>query len=350
MLFIKRILQVYVLTAIIYCFTASAEPEDIASSGFFAWVARSQVMSGDSLLISPQAFQTSYASAQRIANATPMLKYYADELKAHGVPLDFVILPLIESGNNPQAKSPASALGLWQFMPTTGREWGLKRLDGVDERVDVQKSTAAAARFIQSLYHEFGDWNLVLAAYNWGPASVHRALRKGLRAPGGKINLSYLPSETRNYLISFYAFNRVISEGWSKEPLRRYPNQSYLIRINPSHLQGYLSATPGLSKVNESVLRQLNGLDSQAIHQSSRPMLVPTRVFAQYFMPDRVAFGAGSHRMSQSACNAPSSLYQVKRGETLEIIARKFKMSLSKLIDLNPEVRFARPGIALHLC
>jgi membrane-bound lytic murein transglycosylase D len=318
-------------------------------ANFYAMIAKSQVMKSDTLLMANQA-ASNYVSVDRVANATPMLKFYADELNQAGVPLDFVILPLIESGNNPQAKSPVKALGLWQFMPLTGKEWGLNHFGGVDERVDVQKSTRAAAMFIKSLHKEFGDWNLVLAAYNWGPASVRKALKKGLRSPSGQIELSKLPLETRNYLISFYAFNSLIQRSHNKLPLSKYPNQSYLIRVHPSKLEDYLKSKPGLGGVSDSVLRQLNGLDQSLITHSSSLMLAPTPVFTQYFMPNRVSFATrGTHRLSIS-CDANSSGYKIQQGDSMETISKRFGMSVNKLVDLNPEVRFARPGILLKVC
>ena len=350
MMTVRLITLILLATAISKAYATSSPNNFTNEPGFYAWVARSQVMKRESLQVYNQVIPSSYVSVDRVANATPMLKFYADELHRAGVPLDFVILPLIESGNNPQARSPVNALGLWQFMPLTGREWGLNRFGAVDERVDVQKSTHAAAMFIKSLYQEFGDWNLVLAAYNWGPASVHRALKKGLKTPSGQIDLSRLPLETKNYLISFYAFNSLIQRAYDKPPLARYPNQSYLTRIHPSNLEGYLNSKPALAGVNDSVLKQLNELDKALISNSSSLMLVPTPVFTQYFMPNRVSFGTRSRHRLSASCDSHSSAYKIQRGDSLEAISRRFGMSVNKLIDLNPEVRFARPGILLKVC
>jgi len=157
-------------------FTAEA-PEN--ERPLYQWLANAQVMDPASLDNNVNmAINQRFVNAERIANATPLIKYYADVLTSEGVPVDFAVLPLIESGNNPQARSPKNALGLWQFIPSTGSEWGLQQTSLIDERVDVQKSTVSAAKYLHSLHAKFHNWNLVLAAYNWGTGSVEKALKK----------------------------------------------------------------------------------------------------------------------------------------------------------------------------
>lgn len=331
-------------------FSAIAEQVDVAPSPFYSWVAQSQRMNRNSIITNQTATKLDLATVERIANSTPMLKFYADELIKQGVPLDFVILPLIESGNNPQARSPKNALGLWQFMPFTGREWGLGITSELDDRVDVQKSTAAAAAYLKSLHNQFNDWNLVLASYNWGSASVSKALRKGLKSNDGRINLSLLPEETRNYLVTFYAYNQIIQEYHDKLPLARYPNRPFLAKIQSNNLGGYIKSVPGLSNVNEAVLKHMNGFDLKVADTSPRIMLVPTETFTKYFMTSKVSFKIVSSSHSLSSCNSGGGGYLVRYGDTIETISNKFKMSVDRLIELNPAVRFPRPGITLSLC
>ncbi len=347
-IFISRLILTFFLTNSFNAFSASAD----TTSSFYSWLAQSQVMSFESLKLDVDYVPSGLASVERIANSTPMLKFYADELSRQGVPMDFVILPLIESGNNPQARSPANALGLWQFMPLTGREWGLKNDQLLDERTDVQKSTIAAASYLKSLHNQFHDWNLVLASYNWGPASVEKALKRGLRSPNGKINLSLLPLETRNYLISFHAFNRLIRDNYKNIQLAKYPNKPYLIKIDSNSLDAHIKSTPGLSSIDESVLRHMNGFSLNLRQKSPGSILVPTQTFAHFFMPNKISFKLTSSpgRSMMSSCNPGHSEYKVRYGETLQSISNRFKMSVDRLIDLNPSVRFARPGVNLILC
>jgi membrane-bound lytic murein transglycosylase D len=332
-------------------FNSFADEVDGSSTSFYKWVAESQVMNSNSLAIEQNAIKSDNATVERIANSTPMLKFYADELNRNGVPLDFLILPLIESGNNPQARSPKNALGLWQFMPFTGMEWGLGATQTLDDRVDVQKSTAAAAAYLKSLYNQFNDWNLVLASYNWGSASVNKALRKGLKYNDGRIDLSLLPEETRKYLIAFYAFNHIIHDNHNKLPLAQYPNRPFLAKIQSNNLATYIQSVPALSNVSESVLKHMNGFDLKVADSSPRIMLVPTETFAKYFMTSKISFKITSSTQVVSNCNNPGKAdYKIKYGETIESISRKFKMSVNKLIEINPTLKYARPGISLSLC
>lgn len=130
---------------------------------------------------------------------------FEEKLDAYGIPLELKYLPVIESALNPVAKSPAGAVGLWQFMYKTGIGMGLEINSFVDERMDPVKSTDAACRYLKSLYQTYGDWTLALAAYNAGPGTINNAIRRA----GGNTNYwdlyPYLPNETRNYVPGFIA-------------------------------------------------------------------------------------------------------------------------------------------------
>lgn len=142
-------------------------------------------------------------------------KYYfpifEDILSENGLPLEFKMLPVIESALNTTAISRAGAGGLWQFMPSTGRMYGLKVNSLVDERSDPIKSTYAAAHYLKDLYRIYKDWHLAIAAYNCGPGTVNRAIRRS----GGKRSFwkiyNYLPRETRSYVPIFIAANYVMN-------------------------------------------------------------------------------------------------------------------------------------------
>ncbi len=130
---------------------------------------------------------------------------FDDMLYKYDVPEALNYLPVIESAVNPRARSRAGACGLWQFMPSTGKMYGLDINSWVDERCDPYQSTEAAARYLRNLYDTYGDWSLVLAAYNCGPGNVNRAIA---RAGGSKDYWTiypYLPSETRGYVPAFIA-------------------------------------------------------------------------------------------------------------------------------------------------
>ena len=136
---------------------------------------------------------------------------FEEALEAYGLPLELRYLPIIESALNPKAVSRAGAAGLWQFMPTTGKQYGLKLNSLVDERRDPIKASYAAAHLLSDLYKVFGDWNLVIAAYNCGPGNINKAIARS----GGKRDYwaiyPYLPRETRGYVPAFIAANYIMT-------------------------------------------------------------------------------------------------------------------------------------------
>lgn len=136
---------------------------------------------------------------------------FEEALEAYGLPLELKYLPVIESALNPQATSHAGAAGLWQFMVATGKQYGLEVNSLIDERRDPIKSSYAAAHYLKDLYNIFGDWSLVIAAYNCGPENINKAIHRA----GGQIDYwkiyPYLPRETRGYVPAFIAANYVMN-------------------------------------------------------------------------------------------------------------------------------------------
>lgn len=132
---------------------------------------------------------------------------FEEALEAYQVPLELKYLPVIESALNPRAVSRVGATGLWQFMLGTGKQYGLEINSLVDERRDPVRSSYAAARYLRDLYRIFGDWNLVIAAYNCGPGNINKAIHRS----GGEKDYwrlyPYLPAETRGYVPAFIAAN-----------------------------------------------------------------------------------------------------------------------------------------------
>lgn len=136
---------------------------------------------------------------------------FEQALETYGLPLELKYLPVIESALKPNAVSRVGATGLWQFMLATGRQYGLQVTSLVDERRDPIKSTYAAVRYLRDLYKIFGDWHLVIAAYNCGPENVNKAVH---RAGGVKDYwhiYPYLPAETRGYVPAFIAANYIMN-------------------------------------------------------------------------------------------------------------------------------------------
>lgn len=136
---------------------------------------------------------------------------FEEVLESEGLPLELKYLPVIESALRPQATSRAGAGGLWQFMVPTAKQCGLKVNSIVDERRDPFKSTHAAAQYLKYLYRIYGDWNLVIAAYNCGPGNVNKAIRRANSSRDYWEIYPYLPLETRGYVPAFIGANYVMN-------------------------------------------------------------------------------------------------------------------------------------------
>jgi membrane-bound lytic murein transglycosylase D len=156
------------------------------------------------------------------------LFHILEELDKRGMPSDLALLPFIESAYNPEAMSRAKASGMWQFVPATGRDFDLRQNVFRDDRRDVLASTRAALDYLQVLHGMFGDWQLALAAYNWGQGNVQRAQARNQRAgqPTDYLNLR-MPDETRNYLPKLQAVKNIVmkpeSFALTLPPLQNHP-------------------------------------------------------------------------------------------------------------------------------
>ena len=167
--------------------------------------------------------------------ASRYLFHVVVELEKRNMPTELALLPFIESAFNPQAFSSAKAAGMWQFIPSTGLDFKLKQNMFKDERRDVLASTDAALTYLQKLYGMFGDWQLALAAYNWGEGSVQRAIAKNQAAglPTDFNGLSALmPAETRNYVPKLQAVKNIIAAPQMYGlALPKVDNQPYFVTI-----------------------------------------------------------------------------------------------------------------------
>lgn len=166
-------------------------------------------------------------------------KYFpemAPILKKNGIPLDFLYLACVESSLNPRAISPAKAAGFWQFMPATAREYGLEVNDYVDERYNIEKATAAAARYLKSGYRRYGNWESVAASYNGGMARISKELDSQMQKSAFDL---YLTEETSRYMFRLFAMKLIIENpaafGYNIKPEQLYhPIKTKTIEVNTS--------------------------------------------------------------------------------------------------------------------
>ena len=253
------------------------------------------------------------------------------ELKAAGIPEELSWLPLIESGFKVNALSRARALGLWQFISSTGYKFGLKRTTYVDERLDPVKATRAAIAYLKELHQIFGDWTTVLAAYNCGEGRVLRVIRSQ--------NVNYLdnfwdlytrlPRETARYVPRFLATLHILKNpakyGIDKiQPDAPVPFET--ITVNKKARLRDIAKVIGIS---EKALKNLNPeLRHNVIPGDDYPLRVP---------PQMGAVLAASIDKVPSYKRAPSSFgyYKVRPGDTLSTIARRHRTSVSSIMRAN---------------
>jgi membrane-bound lytic murein transglycosylase D len=199
-----------------------------------------------------------YSVSYMLGAANFYMPIFEEALDTYQLPLELKYLPIIESALNPKAVSHAGATGLWQFMLSSGKQYGLEINSLVDERRDPVKSSYAAARMLRDLYRIFGDWNLVIAAYNCGPENIKKAIH---RANGEKDYWKiypYLPAETRGYVPAFIAANYIMTYYCEHNicPMTTYlPAQSDTVVVNK---ELHLEQIAGVIGTDIDLLRSLN--------------------------------------------------------------------------------------------
>ena len=212
-----------------------------------------------------------YSVSYLLGAANFYMPIFEEALESYQIPLELKYLPIIESALNPKAVSRVGATGLWQFMLGTGRQYGLEVNSLVDERRDPVKSSYAAARYLRDLYRIFGDWNLVIAAYNCGPENINKAIRRYRAANGRTENdaitqadkdywklYPYLPAETRGYVPAFIAANYIMTYYCEHNicPMTtRLPAQSDTVVV---HKDVHLEQIAGVLGLDADILRTIN--------------------------------------------------------------------------------------------
>ena len=251
-------------------------------------------------------------------------------LKEEHVPQDLIYLAQAESGFHPLALSRAGARGMWQFMSSRARGYGLKRNQWVDERQDPEKSTRAAARHLRDLYNEFGDWYLAMAAYNSGPGTVQQAVKRTGYADFWELyKRNVLPKETRNYVPIILAVTIMAKnpEQYGLDDLaREQPVPTDVVKVDAPvdlHLAAECAGTTPekLQDLNPSLLRWTTPKDGQPFE-----LHLPAGTEDEYL---------GNIAAIPSDKRELWRYHKVAPGETLPGIARYYRTSIESIVDTN---------------
>ncbi len=263
----------------------------------------------------------------------PMIeRVFAEE----GVPDELKYLAMIESGLNPRARSWAAANGMWQFIAATGRAYDLQINSWIDERLDPEKATRAAARHLKDLHAHFGgDWQLALAGYNCSPARIKRAIRRAEARYGRKATFwdiyNDIPRETRNYVPMFIAASLVASNpdafGVDVSKVTRGPEYAY----HYVPVRGFLSLNEiaGMANTDEATIRALNP-------ELRRSQVPPSKdgYYVRIPLGTYDQFEKAYSRLPPAKRQSTDS-YVVRRGDTLGKIARQYGVSVTVLMQTN---------------
>lgn len=259
------------------------------------------------------------------------LYHIVGEIEKRGLPTELALLPFVESAFKPEALSHAKAAGLWQFMPATGNIFSLQQNFWKDERRDVLESTRAALDYLQQLHNTFGDWQLALAAYNWGEGSVSRAIRRN-KARGRSTSYSNLrmPRETANYVPRLEAIKRIVAAPEKYGiTLPAIENEPYFVRITKSRDIDMKTAA-ALAELDEDEFRLLNpGFNLPVIVASHNSGILLPRENVEIFLDNLASWMATGKPLSSWL------LYHVKEKETLASIAEKTGMTEAELRRIN---------------
>lgn len=277
---------------------------------------------------------------------------FEEALDLYQLPLELKYLPVIESALNPTAVSRVGATGLWQFMLTTGKAYGLNVNTLVDERRDPVKASYAAARYLRDLYNIFGDWNLVIAAYNCGPENINKAIRRS----GGEKDYwkiyPYLPRETRGYVPAFIAANYVMNYYCEHNicPMKsQLPVKTDTVMVDRNVNFSQIASVCGL---DISMIRALNPAYRRDIVPGATtpsPIRLPISYISTFIDRQDSIYAAESNtdkrlevavedavvKTTTAKSSRNAQWYKVRSGDNLGAIARRYGTTVSKLKKWN---------------
>ncbi|MBQ3027320.1 MAG: transglycosylase SLT domain-containing protein [Alistipes sp.] len=302
-----------------------------------------------------------------LSSVLALSKYYfpiiEEELHAAGLPLELRYLPIIESNLSIRATSRMGAVGLWQFMPATGKNLGLEINSLVDERCDVLKSTRAACKFLAYLYKVYGDWTLAIAAYNCGPGNVNRALvRAGESCKTFWDIYDFLPRETRGYVPKYiaaaYAYTYHQAHNIAPKATPDCIATDTVVVSRVMHL-GQVAST---LNIPIETLRDLNPqykLDIIPATKKSYTLRLPTRYTSEFVLNEKEIHSKDSlylkeyinpANLEKKRAEGVGYIYTVRKGDNLGLIAKRNRTTVKEIMKWNRlKSTVIRPGQKLRI-
>jgi len=256
------------------------------------------------------------------------LFYITEEVERRGMPSEIALLPMIESAFNPGAYSNSSASGIWQFIPSTGKHFGMQQNWWYDGRRDVVGATNGALDYLQKLYAQFGDWELALAAYNCGEGAIERAQNRN-RHKGLPVNFTSLklPAETRNYVPKLLAIKNIVANP-----------ASYGLVLQPIENQPYFAAISSTKQMDVKMFAELADISMEeftALNPAhNRPVILQDHNDLILLPIDHVETFLTNLEKNEKPLVSWQS-YQPKKGERLDQLAPRFGLSVATLKSVN---------------
>ena len=299
-----------------------------------------------SLVLHHQQWYLNHPESLRrmVERSSRYLHHIVEEIEKRGMSTELALLPMVESAYNPAAYSRSHASGLWQFVPSTGKQYKLEQNWWVDERRDIVASTAAALDYLQYIYDLHGDWHLALASYNWGEGAVGKAINrnKANGMPTDYLSLT-MPEETRNYVPKLQALKNVFSNPniLASLNIRGVPNRPYFTTVTSNgNIDVKLAAQLAEMPVREFVA--LNPAHNRPVIKSETPMVIPAHKV------DTFISNLEAHEESEKPLSSWQA-YTLRAGDKLEEVAPRFGMTVANLKavnGINGRIKLA-PGLTL---
>jgi len=287
------------------------------------------------------ASQPSYVK-RMVERSKRYLYYIVEELEKRGMPTELALLPMVESAFNPMAYSRSHASGLWQFIPSTGKNYNLQQNSWYDGRRDIVASTSAALDYLQFLYEMHGDWHLALASYNWGENAVARAIEKNAAKglPTDYLSLS-MPTETRYYVPKLQALKNIVASPHTfGVDLELVPNTPYFVTVEKTRdIDVRLAA-----KLADMPLAEFLALNPG----HNRPVIVAKGTPGLVLPTDKAKIFLANLEVHDQPL-VTWQAYTLKRGDKLEHIASTHGISLAQLKQVNDIGRRTKVGPGYQL-